>query len=73
MEIVGYTHSDGYCLCPQHAFETYTLDGQQATRLKPDSGNEWGVVLPIWNTDEFTSVPTCEIDHEPLEVVVIGV
>jgi hypothetical protein len=56
IEIVGYTSSGGYALCPEHA--DY---GQRA-----DENNETGFVFPIFVTDETGSDITCDVDHTVL-------
>jgi len=52
--IVGYTHSGGYALCPEHAD-----DGNMV-----DEGNETGYVYPIFATDETDSDIYCDVDLE---------
>jgi len=63
-EVVGYTHSDGYVLCPKHADYGDMID----------TGNESGKVYPIFAGDEWDYAPTCDVtdcDFE-IDVVIIG-
>jgi hypothetical protein len=55
-DIVGYTHSDGYCLCPEHA---------KYGRMK-DTGNETGKVYPIFACDETDNDLTCDVCNETI-------
>ncbi len=52
--IVGYTHSDGYCLCVEHGTDT------QGNEL-PDPGNETGKVFPIFAGDETDTDLICDV------------
>ncbi|SRR6266568_6442216 len=57
-DVVGFTHSDGYALCNEHADYGEMLD----------ANNESGKVQPIFAMDEWDSFPTCDHCNEPLEV-----
>jgi hypothetical protein len=50
--IVGFTHSGGYALCPEHAEYGNMVD----------EGNETGSVFPIFATDETDSDISCDVD-----------
>ena len=57
-DIVGYTHSSGYCLC---------TDCEDGTTV--DEGNESGFVFPIFEDAEFDSYPTCDHCNQTIEDV----
>lgn len=61
-DIVGYTHSDGYALCTDHAIDRRTKEG-----IKRDSGNESGYVQPIFEDSEWDSYPSCDVCHCEIE------
>lgn len=52
-DIIGYTHSDGYCLCPEHGTD------DQGNEL-PDPGNETGHVYPIFANAETDHDMICD-------------
>jgi hypothetical protein len=62
--VVGYTHSDGYMLCVDHA-----RDNRTKTGLKKDTGNETGYVYPIFASSEWDYYPSCDICHDKIEDV----
>jgi len=52
-DIVGYTHSDGYCLCTLHGTD------DRGNEL-PDAGNESGKVQPIFACEETDTDLICD-------------
>lgn len=58
-DIVGYTHSDGYCLCLTHGTD------EQGNEL-PDPGNESGKVQPIFAGDETDTDLICDACYSEL-------
>ncbi len=58
MEIIGYTHSGGYALCPEHG----EYGGMR------DSGNETGYVYPIFDYDgSGDSETVCDVCLEVIQ------
>ena len=63
-DIVGFTHSDGYALCNEHA------DYGEMT----DDNNESGKVQPIFADTEWEYPgPCCDVCFELLDVVLLDV
>ena len=66
--IVGYTHSDGYCLCVKHATRV-KWDPKEEHYVREeikDSGNESGHVFPIFDTEETDRDIICDPCHSEM-------
>jgi hypothetical protein len=60
MRIVGYMHSDGYCLC---------ANCEDGTTI--DLGNDTGVMYPMFEIDEWEYHPRCDNCLEKIDVTLI--